>query len=185
MNEAETRAELIDPALKAAGWGVVEGSRVQREHVITLGRLEGAGQRSKPMIADYVLVYRNTKLAVIEAKKRSLPVSEGAGQAKGYAEKLNARMAYSTNGDGIYSIDLKTGAEGPLNAYPTPDELWNHVFASENAWRDRFAEIAFEDKGGQWQARYYQENAINKVLDAIADGRERILLTLATGTGKS
>jgi len=87
MNEAETRAELIDPALKVAGWGVVEGSRVRRE-VITLGRLQGAGTRAKQEVADYVLVYRNQKLAVIEAKRRSAPDTEGLGQAKRYAEKL-------------------------------------------------------------------------------------------------
>nr|WP_231731048.1 hypothetical protein [Lacimicrobium alkaliphilum] len=76
LNEAETRAELIDPALKAAGWGVVDASRVRRE-MITLGRLQGAGKRAKQDIADYVLIYRGQKLAVIEAKKRSLPVTEG------------------------------------------------------------------------------------------------------------
>lgn len=185
MNEAETRAELIDPALKAAGWGVVEGSRISREYHITQGRLEGAGIRAKPMIADYVLVYRNTKLAVIEAKKRELPVSDGAGQAKAYAEKLNIRTAYATNGDGLYRIDMETGEEGELACYPTPEELWNLTFAKENAWRDRFAAIPFEDRGGQWQARYYQETAVNKTLAAIADGKDRILLTLATGTGKT
>ena len=111
MNEAETRAELIDPALKTAGWGVVEGSRVHRE-VITLGRLQGAGKRAAQDIADYVLVYRGQKLAVIEAKRRDLPDTEGVGQAKKYAAKLQARFAYSTNGDGIYRIDMETGAEG-------------------------------------------------------------------------
>ena len=95
MNEAETRAELIDPALAAAGWGVVDESRVRRE-VITLGRLQGAGKRAAQDIADYVLTYRNHKLAVIEAKRRDLPDTEGAGQAKKYAAKLQARFAYST-----------------------------------------------------------------------------------------
>ncbi len=103
MNEAETRAELIDPALKAAGWGVVDGSRVRRE-VITLGRLQGAGKRSKQEIADYVLTYRGQKLAVIEAKRRDLPDTEGVGQAKKYAEKLQTRFTYSTNGVTIYSF---------------------------------------------------------------------------------
>ncbi|MCJ2030378.1 DEAD/DEAH box helicase family protein [Methylobacterium sp. J-043] len=184
MNEAETRAELIDPALKAAGWGVVGASRVRRE-VITLGRLQGAGQRANQDIADYVLTYRNHKLAVIEAKRRDLPDTEGVGQAKKYAEKLQARFAYSTNGIGIYQIDMTTGAEQYVDAYPTPDELWNQVFAEQNVWRDRFAAIPFEDKGGQWQARYYQDIAIRRVLEAIAAGQDRILLTLATGTGKT
>ena len=184
MNEAETRAELIDPALKAAGWGVVQASRVRRE-VITLGRLQGAGVRAPQDIADYVLTYRNHKLAVIEAKRRDLPDTEGVGQAKKYAEKLQTRFAYSTNGVGIYQVDMTTGAEQYVAAYPTPDELWHRVFAEENAWRDRFAAIPFEDKGGQWQARYYQDIAIRRVLEANAEGRNRILLTLATGTGKT
>ena len=82
MNEAETRAEHIDPALKAAGWGVVEGSKILREYPITPGRIEGHGRRGKPLIADYVLVYRNRKLAVIEAKAWDKPLTEGVGQAK-------------------------------------------------------------------------------------------------------
>jgi type I restriction enzyme, R subunit len=184
MNEAETRAELIDPALKMAGWGVVEASRVRRE-VITLGRLQGAGKRAAQDIADYVLTYRNHKLAVIEAKRRDLPDTEGVGQAKKYAGKLQARFAYSTNGAGIYQIDMETGAEQYVSQYPSPQELWHRTFAKENAWRDRFAAIPFEDKGGTWQARYYQHNAIENALEAIANGRNRILLTLATGTGKT
>jgi len=184
VNEAETRAELIDPALKAAGWGVVEASRVRRE-VITLGRLQGAGVRAAQDIADYVLTYRNHKLAMIEAKRRDLPDTEGVGQAKKYAEKLQTRFAYSTNGAGIYQVDMTTGAEQYVSAYPTPDELWSRVFAEKNAWRDRFAAVPFEDKGGQWQARYYQDIAIRRVLEAIAAGQDRILLTLATGTGKT
>jgi type I restriction enzyme R subunit len=184
MNEAETSAELIDPALKTAGWGVVEASRVRRE-VITLGRLQGAGKRAAQDIADYVLTYRNKKLAVIEAKRRDLPDTEGVGQAKKYAAKLQARFAYSTNGDGIYQIDMETGAEQYVSQYPSPEELWHRTFAKENGWRDRFAAIPFEDKGGTWQARYYQHNAIENALEAIANGRNRILLTLATGTGKT
>src|SRR5271165_2491971 len=104
MNEAETRAEHIDPALKAAGWGVVEGSRIRREYSITLGRLEGQGRRAKPLIADYVLEYRNTKLAVVEAKAWGEALTEGVAQAKNYAEKLEIRHTYSTNGRGVYAI---------------------------------------------------------------------------------
>ena len=184
MNEAETRAELIDPALRAAGWGVVDGSRVRRE-VIAPGRLQGAGRRARPDIADYVLMYQGQKLAVIEAKRLDLPDTEGLSQAKRYAELLQARFAFSTNGRGLYRVDMKTGAEGYVDAYPTPDELWAETFAETNLWRERFGSVPFEDRGGFWQARYYQHNAINKVLEAIAARRERILLTLATGTGKT
>jgi len=82
MKEAETRAEHIDPALKAAGWGVIEGSRILREYPITLSQLEGFGRRAKPLTADYVLVYRNHKLAVIEAKPWDDPLTAGVAQAK-------------------------------------------------------------------------------------------------------
>ncbi|HEV2382990.1 MAG TPA: type I restriction-modification enzyme R subunit C-terminal domain-containing protein [Terriglobia bacterium] len=181
MNEAETRAEHVDPALKAAGWGVVEGSRILREYPITLGRIEGHGRRAKPDIADYVLVYRNHKLGVVEAKAWDKLLTEGVGQAKSYAGKLAVRYAYSTNGQGVYGIDMVTGSEGELSQYPAPHELWNLTFAEANAWRDRFAAVPFEDKGGYFQGRYYQDIAIERALEAIAHGKDRILLTLATG----
>ena len=185
MNEAETRAEHIDPALAAAGWGVVEGSRIRREYPITLGRLEGAGKRGKPLMADYVLEYRNTKLAVVEAKAWDKALTEGVAQAKDYAGKLALRFTYATNGQGIYGIDMQTAEEGEIAAFPSPDELWKRTFASQNAWRDRFASVPFEDKGGFFQGRYYQDIAIERVLAAVAAGQKRILLTLATGTGKT
>ena len=197
MNEAETRAEHIDPALKAAGWGVVEGSRIRREYAITLGRIEGHGKRGKALTADYVLEYRNTKLAVVEAKALDEELTEGVGQAKNYAGKLAVRWAYSTNGRGIYQVDMGDGrheshrshsshpVEGEIARYPTPDELWAMTFAKADAWRDRFAEVPFEDKGGSHPSRYYQDIAIARVLEAIAAGQQRVLLTLATGTGKT
>jgi type I restriction enzyme R subunit len=185
MNEAETRAELIDPALKAAGWGVVEGSRVAREYGITAGRLEGAGRRGKRDTADYVLIYRGKRLAVVEAKKREAHLTEGLGQAKSYASKLHIRFTFATNGRGVYQADMETGAEGEIAGFPSPDELWSLTFAAENTWRDRFAAVPHEEKGGSWQSRYYQDIAIERVLDAVANGKGRILLTLATGTGKT
>lgn len=185
MNEAETRAEHIDPALKAAGWGIVESSRIRREYPITLGRLESGGKRGKSLSADYVLEYRNTKLAVVEAKAWDKPLTEGVAQAKDYASKLTVRFTYSTNGQGIYAIDMLTGKEGELSNYPTPEELWSATFTIQNAWRDRFAAIPFEDRGGYFQGRYYQDIAIERILDAISNGKNRILVTLATGTGKT
>jgi hypothetical protein len=151
MNEAETRAEHIDPALKTAGWGVVDGSRILREYPITLGRIEGLGRRGKALTADYVLVYRNHKLAVVEAKAWDEALTEGVAQAKNYAEKLAIRYTYSTNGQGIYGIDMAEGTEGEVARYPAPEELWNLTFAEANAWRDRFATVPFEDKGGFYQ----------------------------------
>jgi type I restriction enzyme R subunit len=185
MNESETRAEHIDPALAAAGWGVVEGSKILREYRITAGRIEGRGRRGKADIADYVLVYRNMKLAVVEAKAEDEELTEGVGQAKDYARKLAIRHTYATNGRGIYAIDMEAGKEGEIATYPTPDELWAMTFAEANAWRDRFAAVPYEDKGGSHPGRYYQDIAIERVMQAIADDRQRILLTLATGTGKT
>jgi type I restriction enzyme, R subunit len=184
VNEAETRAELIDPALKAADWGVTGDSRVRRE-MICPGKIEGAGRRGKAEIADYVLTFHNHKLAVIEAKARDKLDTEGVGQAKAYAKKLQARFAYSTNGQRIYQIDMETGAEGYVEHYPTPDKLWSKVFATPSAWRNRFAAVPFPDKSGSWSIRYYQQNAVENALEAVAAGRKRILLTLATGTGKT
>lgn len=193
MNETETRATYIDPALKAAGWGVVEGSRIRMEFPINRGRLIGNGQRSKPAKADYVLQYKNRNLAVIEAKARDKYYTEGAGQAKDYAEKLRVRFTYSTNGLQIYRIDMQEGQEADAAAFPTPDELWAMTYPTPQephavhvaSWRDKLLSVPFEDRGGTWQPRYYQENAITKVLEAVANNQQRILLTLATGTGKT
>src|SRR6266567_2299631 len=182
MNEAETRAELIDPQLKESGWGVVEGSKVLREHPITAGRIQAGGGRAKPLKADYVLMYKGRKLAAIEAKSDELPVGEGVAQAKNYAEKLQLETTFATNGREIYRICMKTGREGMVAAFPTPDELWDGTFAVRNEWREKFAAVPTE---GEYGKRFYQEIAINNALDAIAEGRQRVLLTLATGTGKT
>jgi type I restriction enzyme R subunit len=187
MNEAETRAERIDPKLKACGWGVVEGSKILRERLaqITDGKIQAGGGRSKPLIADYILVYKGIKLAVVEAKSDELGVGEGVAQAKLYAEKLNLETTYSTNGHEIYSICMKTGVESLVDSYLSPDELWEKTFAVQNEWREKFAAIPFDEKGGTWQLRYYQELAVKNTLEALANNEDRILLTLATGTGKT
>lgn len=184
MNEAETRAELIDPALLAAGWGVVEASRTRRE-VIAPGRIMGKDKRARPLTCDYVLVYRNTRLATIEAKAATRSYTDGVGQAKDYAARLLTRFAFATNGRQIYRIDMETGAEALVDGFPTPQQLWDATFATANVWRDRFAAVPYETGGGRFEPRYYQHNAIERVLEAIAGKKSRILLTLATGTGKT
>lgn len=185
MNEAETRAELIDPKLRACGWGVVDDSRILREYHITPGKIQTGGGRGKKEIADYVLVYKGIKLAVVEAKSDIQEVGEGVMQAKQYAAKMQLETTYSTNGREIYQICMKSGAEGLVSNFMTPDELWNKTFAVQNLWREKFAAIPFEDKSGTWQLRYFQEIAVQRVVEAIANGQNRILLTLATGTGKT
>ena len=185
MNEAETRAELIDPILKSSGWGVVDGSKILREYHITQGKIQVGGARGKKLTADYVLVYKGIKLAVIEAKSNDLGVGEGVAQVKLYAEKLRTDTAYSTNGKEIYSICMKTGKEETIGKYPTPEELWNKTFSDQNEWREKFCAIPFEDINKTRQPRFYQEIAVNNAMEAIASNKERILLTLATGTGKT
>lgn len=182
MNESETRAEYIDPKLKASGWGGIEGSKVLREFRITEGKIQTGGMRSKPEIADYILVYKNRKIAVVEAKATDLPATEGAAQAKSYAEKLHIDYTYSTNGKEIYQISMKTGQEGIVEKFPTPDELWGKTYSDQNEWKEKFASVAIEGDHGK---RYYQELAINNALDAIAEEKTRILVTMATGTGKT
>lgn len=183
MNEADTRAELIDPALKEAGWGLVDRSRVKREENITAGRIQGAGRRGEQSIADYVLYYKGQKLAVIEAKSKDKHVTEGLGQAKKYAQLLGTRYTYSTNGVGIYRADMETGTEGEVDRYPTPDELWDMTYSERLEWRELFGEVPYHIT--KFEPRYYQHNAISKALEKIAQGSDRILLTLATGTGKT
>jgi len=185
VNEQETRTNLILPKIQKAGWGKIQDSRIREEFPIAQGRLIGNGCRDKPLKADYVLQYKNRNLAIIEAKDHQKYYTEGVAQAKSYAEKLQIRFAYSTNGLKIYAIDRQTGKEGDISGFPSPDELWQMTFAEKNEWRDKLLSIPFEDRGGTWQPRYYQENAITKVLESIADKKHRILLTLATGTGKT
>jgi type I restriction enzyme R subunit len=137
------------------------------------------------MKADYVLAYKNRKLAVVEAKSVEVEVGEGVAQAKLYASKLELAYTYSTNGKEIYEICLSNGEERLIDHFPTPDELWQRTFGDTNEWQAKFNAVPFEDVNGTKQARYYQEIAVNRVMEAVAANRQRILLTLATGTGKT
>ena len=147
-NEADTRADLIDPILRQLGWGAEEGTRITREYRIAPGRLLGGGKRAKALKADYLLWHNNRKVAVIEAKAENLPLTEGLAQAKTYATKLGVRYTYSTNGHGFYQVDMETGVEGEISKFPTPTELWAKTNASEPDWKRRLLDIAFENVGG-------------------------------------
>ena len=201
MNEADTRAELIDPKIKEAGWGDVEGSVVRREFKITNGEIKPGGIRASFDKADYILVYKNRKIAVIEAKSEELDVSEGVGQAKDYAQKLRIPTTYSTNGNKIYEINYSKNEKGEIkinkdgemiitsevevDKFPSPEELWAKTFKDKNEWSSKFDDVDFKTFKGFREPRYYQEIAINNTLEAIANKQDRILLTLATGTGKT
>lgn len=182
MNESDTRLHKIDPALKASGWGSGD-SLIKTEFKISNGRIS-ATVKPMPKKADYILIHKGVKLAVVEAKSDEVGYAEGVMQAKEYARKLCIRFTYATDGDNIYAIDMSTGEEELIDNFPTPDELWNMTYGDVDEWRDKFnAQPLYLTEGRN--PRYYQEIAINKTLEAIAKGKNRVLLTLATGTGKT
>ena len=187
MNEAETRAELIDPKLKEDGWnGKADPDvKIHREYIISAGKIKATGGRKKPVIADYVLSYKGRKLAVVEAKSDELECSEGVQQAKDYAEKLQIDDTYSANGREIYHIEMDTGKEGGIDNFHSPAQLWNKAYPVQNQWLQELSESPYETRGGNMPGRFYQEIAVDRVTDAIAEKKNRILLTLATGTGKT
>lgn len=185
MNESDTRRKKIDPKLKEALWEVTPDSAIYTEqsaYEIAPGRI-GHTERN-PKKIDYLLVYKGIKIAIVEAKKDELDVSEGVPQAKEYAERMNIRFTYSCNGDKIWAIDMQTGKEGFIDAFPTPQELWERLYPENNPLRDKLNAVPFNRDGGK-SPRYYQEIAVNNVMDAISRKQDRILLTLATGTGKT
>jgi type I restriction enzyme R subunit len=131
MTEAQTRRELIDPALTAAGWDTSPHS-VTPEEAVTDGRIIPLGQkkakRGPQLFADYVLRYnRDFKIAVVEAKKKGVPADVGLQQAQEYAEMLGVKFAYATNGEDIIEFDFLTGVEKFTDRFPTPAELWNRL----------------------------------------------------------
>lgn len=184
-NEATTRRELIDPMLDHCGWGlnVTAESQILYEFPIIDGQLIGGGRRASPQFADYVLAYKNQKLAIIEAKREDEEVTQGLEQVKDYAQKLQLRFVYATNGHGIYCFDMQDGRGYDVERYPTPQELYDMVFGEQEAIVQRAMSTPFYRE--RYAPRYYQENAINAAVRAIANGEDRALLTLATGTGKT
>lgn len=196
MDETATRRKKIDPKLYEVGWEQVPLSEILTEQraYITPGEVTPLPQNKHPKKADYILEYKKKKLAVIEAKSDEHHVSVGIPQAKLYAELLHIRFAYATNGDAIWQIDMGVkdakgnylipSTEGPVDKFPSPQELWQMTYEEHNPWRDKF-NLCPLNRGGGREPRYYQEIAIDSVLTAIANGQRRILLTMATGTGKT
>lgn len=183
-SEADTRANYIDPKLNEAGWNSTENARIIREHYFTDGRIMGKGLRGKRKFADYALVYKNRLVGIIEAKKDGLPPTEGLEQVKSYAQALNTRFVYSTNGKEIYEFDAESGRGDYVEDFPEPATLYERVFFERNETLENINAVSFDRSAG-YGPRFYQENAANAALDAIAKDKQRILLTLATGTGKT
>ena len=189
MTEADTCRELVTPKLLNAGWGS-EPHVIGEQRTFTQGRIIVTGGRvrhGKQKRADYLLYYRRDyPLAVVEAKELSLPAETGVQQAKEYAEILGLKFAYATNGHRIIEIDYTTGTEREVDRFATPAELWQRLTTATALPAPATPHLLepFNLVSGK-VPRYYQQIAINRVIEAILLGQKRVLATLATGTGKT
>lgn len=194
-SEAQTRKELIEPNLQSSGW-YEHPWQVEWEYVITKGRIHFDGKdakRGKSLSADYLLRYSSSKaIAVIEAKKEELSHMEGERQAKDYAKKLGLWFAYSTNGHQIEFYDLKANTQKTVERFHTPDELFNLWLSHSGLEKNDKVVTALTHEyydesaiGQRRKPRYYQETAVNEAINSILHGNKRVLLTMATGTGKT
>ena len=188
-NEADTCRKYVLPKLYKAGWTddqINEQRYLSDGRIVTLGR---SHYRKPGKKVDYLLRYKpHFMLAVVEAKASYKKPGDGLQQAMDYAETLGLKFAYSTNGTGIIEHDYTTGKQTPLDAFPSPDELWKRLRAKEGIANEKDAEDVlfpfYQEIGGK-APRYYQEIVINRAVQAVIKGRKRILITMATGTGKT
>ena len=188
-NEADTCRQFVVPKLQAAGWDSDPHS-IAEQRTFTDGRIVVRGNRTerrKPKRADYLLRYtRDFPIAVAEAKAEYKKAANGLQQAKEYAEILDLKFAYATNGREIIEFDYLTGIERAIENFPTPDELWARLRAAELLTDDaipRFLTPSNLTTGKE--PRYYQRIAIDRAVRDILRGKKRVLLTMATGTGKT
>ncbi len=179
--EADTRAKLIDPQIKSSNW--LE-SHIVREYYFTDGRKLIGGKRGKQYYVDYLLVYENSNLAIIEAKAENKDPLDGLQQSINYAQKLKIDFVYATNGHKIYEHNLITGKGDWVKSFPTPQTLFERKFPTLTPAKENIIKQPFHFEGSM-KPRYYQQIAVDKTLEAIANGKDKVLLTLATGTGKT
>ncbi len=180
LNEANTRKQLIDRALESVGW---KDEYLNCEYAFTDGKKTPGGGKGKQCSVDYLLQYNNTNVGLIEAKRESLPITEGLQQAQDYGSKLGVRFVYSTNGHGIFEYDMDSDTGKKIDSYPTPEELYQRVQGSNPQKVKMLKEPLIQE--GSMIPRYYQKLAVQRAIGSIADGKKRVLLTLATGTGKT
>lgn len=190
MNEADTCRKLVVPRLQEAGWED-EPHSIAEQRTITDGRIVPVGKgfiRKPPKRVDYLLRYRRDfPLAVVEAKASYKMAADGMQQAKEYAEMLGLKFAYATNGKEILEFDYLTGLETPVPGYPTPEDLWARYCSGGRIQDQQVVDKLLTPSNYQVGKgeRYYQQIAINRVVEAILSGQERVLVTMATGTGKT
>ena len=194
LSEADIRTKYITPAIVKAGWDSI--TQMREEYNVTKGRIIARGKsckREAPLKADYVLFYKpNKPIAIIEAKDNKHTMSDGMQQALQYASMMNVPFVFSSNGDG-FVFHNKYITEGDveitlsLDEFPSPETLWQMYLEKNNvspAQEKIIDEPYFSDNPDK-QPRYYQMNAINKTVEAISGGQDRVLLVMATGTGKT
>ena len=191
MNEADTCRLYVVPKLQAAGWETAPSS-IAEQRIFTnpKGRIRIIGGRivrGKPKRADYLLRYRRDyPIAVVEAKANYKSPGAGLAQAKEYAEILDLKFAFATNGHGIVEFDFITGIEQSIEKFPAPDELWSRLHASDPIPTSGVDKVlAPYHLDPERPPRYYQQIAINRAVEAISRNRTRLLITMATGTGKT
>ncbi|MBT0817551.1 DEAD/DEAH box helicase family protein [Campylobacter lari] len=181
FSEDDTRVKLIDVKLHASSWSE---ENIIRNYYFTDGRKLIGNKRGERKFADYLLKFQNNNLAIIEAKKFSKDPLDGLSQGIEYAKILNVAFVYSTNGDKIYEYNLKTSSGEYIEKFPTPNELFARIYGNLKEWQYKLLsqrELYIPQK----ELRYYQKIAVDKVIEALINGKNRILLTLATGTGKT
>jgi type I restriction enzyme R subunit len=189
-NEADTCRKFVVPKLQGAGWDTDPHS-IAEQRTFTDGRIfplrDGRGKRGKQKRADYLLRYTSGfAIAVVEAKADYSSAADGLQQAKEYAQILGLKFAYSTNGAEIAEFDYLTGKENLITEFPAPEELWSRLKRSQEIDETAGARLAapFNHTSGK-PPRYYQEIAINRSVQSVLQGKKRILITMATGTGKT
>lgn len=191
LTEEDIKLKYITPALQDSEWDIK--TQIRCEYYYTSGKInvrENVAQRGNGKKVDYLLSYKaNIPIAIVEAKDNKVTVSHGIQQAIGYAYDLDIPFAYSSNGDGFYEHDMITGIEKEisLEEFPTPKELWER-YLKEKEIDEEQAKIITEPyyfMDVNKTPRYYQRIAINKTVEAIAKGQDRLLLVMATGTGKT
>lgn len=191
LTEEDIKLKYITPALQKSDWDIQ--SQIRCEYYYTDGKInvrENVAKRGKGKKVDYLLSYKsNLPIAIVEAKDNNVSASHGIQQAIGYATDLDIPFAYSSNGTGFYEHDLITGIERELKMedFPTPKELWKRYIEEKNINEDelKIIEQPYYFMSAYKTPRYYQRIAINRTVDAIAKGQNRILLVMATGTGKT
>ena len=184
-NEAQIRKDKIDPHLLETGWETKDGIKAYTEFPINKGQIQLGGSYGERKKVDYLLTKNGANLGIIEAKSTEETYREGIQQAKEYARLLDIRFTYASDGDNYYQIDTISGDEKLVDRLPTPDELWDMTFSDSTNWEMEFRKVPLKLHAEEKSFRYYQKIAVERTMRAIAENKKRILLTLATGTGKT